>query len=86
MTAIVVFLQADRGAIFVATDAAVYDRAEIVFSFKNKTSAVRQWPGAVTNTGNAAATSLVVEALSREFCTWDAMIAAASVRAAAPGG
>lgn len=60
------------------TDAALYDSCSgAIITFENKTALVEHWPGAVTNTGNAAATGLVVGALGGEFPTWDGMVTGA---------
>lgn len=75
MTAIAVHTAAN--AVYVATDAAVYDRGGVVVSFERKAVVVGHWPGAVTGSGNAAAVPLVVEALSGAFATWDDMVSGA---------
>lgn len=78
MTAVAVFTQPSRGAVYMVTDGALYDALSgAIITFENKTAVVENWPGAVTNTGNAEATGLVVDALGGEFPTWDGMVAGA---------
>lgn len=78
MTAVAVFTQPSRGAVYMVTDAALYDSCSgAIITFENKTALVKHWPGAVTNTGNAAATSLAVGALGNVFQTWDGMVTGA---------
>lgn len=75
MTALAVLTQPARGVCFMVSDAALYDsESGVIVRFDNKTAVVDHWPGAVSNSGNADATFLAVEALGAAFPTWDAMV------------
>lgn len=72
MTAIIVVSQRDR--IHVATDAAIYRRAEGVVAFGNKVTAIAHLNGLVTCAGTAAAAPLFGWDFSHRYTDWDSMI------------
>lgn len=75
MTAIIVACQKRHNLIHVATDAAIYRDGEGVVAFGKKVDTVGHWPGVITNAGCGAAGALFARELSKQFATWDEMVA-----------
>lgn len=75
MTAIITQLQPKHGLIHVASDGAHYSLDGVVRAFGSKIYGVSHWPGFVVNLGNGGATPLLGQLMSKNFYTFDELVA-----------